>query len=360
MAFINGKKVLFSASITGNTNKAVVFNDYDAMITDLNALPGTAYAVGQNIFIITLNVPDLWISSIATESVPYTYVDDATLANEIKTNGSVQIGYYVLSALETQKVDLTEYVKNTDIAQNRGTAGLIRWNSHHGWLMTDDGYLYLQRMGRTQIDARKTYSWLDCSNVDDIVASGLTTNKLTLTDEEKASAQKWLGILANSGGINIEMDWSKPQTSGTISKFGHFVDLYHVSSDTYTRAELIGATVQTLYQYIPDSVGIRTTISESHIIEETADGMCICLSGENAYSCAYIYIAYTTNYMPTSFNRYLPSVGVYFTLCKNTDNPYVNSLKKEGTWCIDNGSLDLANNNVIKALMARIEALENK
>ena len=96
-------------------NKAVSFINYSSMITSLNALGNTSYNVGQNIMIVTLQVPDLWVSEIAETSVAYTYVSDDDFVNELTTNGSVQVGYYKLSALETQKVDLTEYAKLVDL-----------------------------------------------------------------------------------------------------------------------------------------------------------------------------------------------------------------------------------------------------
>lgn len=96
-------------------NKAVSFVNYSSMITSLNALGNTAYGVGQNVMIVTLNVPDLWVSEVLEESVQYTYVSDEDLVNELAQNGSVRVGYYVLSALETQKVDLTDYAKTEDV-----------------------------------------------------------------------------------------------------------------------------------------------------------------------------------------------------------------------------------------------------
>lgn len=97
------------------SNKAVSFINYSSMITSLNTLANTSYSVGQNIMIVTLNVPDLWVSEIAEESVSYTYVSDDDFVNELNSNGFIQVGYFKLSALETQKVDLTEYAKNEDV-----------------------------------------------------------------------------------------------------------------------------------------------------------------------------------------------------------------------------------------------------
>lgn len=96
-------------------NKAVSFINYSSMIASLNTLGNTSYNVGQNIMVITLEVPDLWVSEITEEINPYTYVSDDDFINELKTNGSVQVGYYKLSALETQKVDLNDYIKKDSI-----------------------------------------------------------------------------------------------------------------------------------------------------------------------------------------------------------------------------------------------------
>lgn len=100
-------------SIADGANQALSYNNYSAMITAFNALDDDVYKVGQNVMIVTLNVPDLWISEIASSSSTYTYTTDEAFTNALKTNGYVQVGYYKLSALETQKVDLTDYYTKT-------------------------------------------------------------------------------------------------------------------------------------------------------------------------------------------------------------------------------------------------------
>jgi hypothetical protein len=45
------------------------------------------------------------------ENINYTYSTDEDFTNLLKEQGYVQVGYYNLSALETQKVDLTDYAK---------------------------------------------------------------------------------------------------------------------------------------------------------------------------------------------------------------------------------------------------------
>nr|DAJ75853.1 MAG TPA: hypothetical protein [Caudoviricetes sp.] len=109
-------------SIAKGANQALSYGNYSTMITAFNSLANDVYNIGQNVMIITLEVPDLWISGIESTSSSYSYVDDETFVNELKTNGYVQVGYYKLSALETQKVNLDDYVTKTE---NKNKADII-------------------------------------------------------------------------------------------------------------------------------------------------------------------------------------------------------------------------------------------
>lgn len=101
-------------SIAKGANKAISYSNYQSMITQFNTLGKDYYNVGQSIYIVTLNVPDLWISGMGESSSTYTYVDDATFINDLQTNGYVQVGYHKFSMLETLKVDLTNYQTKID------------------------------------------------------------------------------------------------------------------------------------------------------------------------------------------------------------------------------------------------------
>lgn len=102
-------------AIAKGANQAVSFGNYSTMITALNALAKETYRVGQNIYIVTTEVPDLWVSYVTDTSVSYTYVSDVQFINELKASGSVQVGFFKVSALETQKVDLTGYYTKTEM-----------------------------------------------------------------------------------------------------------------------------------------------------------------------------------------------------------------------------------------------------
>ena len=116
-------------SIAKGANQAVSYSNYSSLVTVFNALDDDVYRVGQNFYILTLEVPDLWVSSIDSTSSTYTYTTDAAFINDLETNGYVQVGYYRLSMLETQKVDLTNYVQFTNYA-TQSTGGVAKmWTS---------------------------------------------------------------------------------------------------------------------------------------------------------------------------------------------------------------------------------------
>ena len=115
-------------SIAKGCNKALAYPSYAEMIETLNAMGSDELIRGQNIYIGTVGVPDLWVYSVETENVEYTYVDDLTFVENMDENTTVQVGYYKLAQLETQEVDIvgleTDYntVKN-DIDLLKDTIG---------------------------------------------------------------------------------------------------------------------------------------------------------------------------------------------------------------------------------------------
>ena len=102
-------------------------------------------------------------------------------------------------------VDMSGYVKNTDLVKPYEKAGLVNVNpSAYGiGAYPSNGYLYINPAPNADIDA-KTNACLPIvpSNLDYAVMVALTTNSIALTDEEKAAAQEWLGI----GNIEAALD----------------------------------------------------------------------------------------------------------------------------------------------------------
>jgi hypothetical protein len=99
--------------IAKSATQAISRMNYESCIWELNNAPIGEFTIGQSIMIDTLDVPDLWISNAflsEADYTAYTYTSDEDFVNELK-KGRVRIGHYSVSALETQKVDLTNYVE---------------------------------------------------------------------------------------------------------------------------------------------------------------------------------------------------------------------------------------------------------
>ena len=93
------------------------------------------------------------------------------------------------------KVDLTDYVKNTDYATT-DKAGVIKTTAIYGtYVNKDTGVLSLVSATEDLIMAKaNNYRPIVPKNIDLVVKTGLTTNTIELSDEEKAAAQNWLGV----------------------------------------------------------------------------------------------------------------------------------------------------------------------
>jgi len=96
-------------------NQSLSYKDYSTMITNFNAFEAKQFNIGQNIMIKTLNVPDLWVYEYTEEKADYAYTTDEDFVNALKEQGYVQVGWYKLAQLETQKVDLAGYLEKEDI-----------------------------------------------------------------------------------------------------------------------------------------------------------------------------------------------------------------------------------------------------
>ena len=98
-----------------NIPTARSFSTIQALVTALNGYSNTEINVGSNLYVQALNVPDFWVYERSETNTPYSYTTDQDLINSINQNGYVQIGYYKISKLETEKVDLTNYYDKLQI-----------------------------------------------------------------------------------------------------------------------------------------------------------------------------------------------------------------------------------------------------
>lgn len=76
-----------------------------------------------------------------------------------------------------------------------------------GIYINEQGMLTFTPATTGNIDARSPYLCpITPSNLDYAVKVGITTNVNTLTDEEKAAAQEWLGMTEKLGDIDTALD----------------------------------------------------------------------------------------------------------------------------------------------------------
>ena len=106
---LNGYTVkdAIARNIAKGRNQALAYADYATMVETLNAMDNEQFKVGQNIYIGTVGVPDLWVYSVEPILHDYSHVSDEATVELLKNNGTIQVGYYKLAMLEGQKVDLT-------------------------------------------------------------------------------------------------------------------------------------------------------------------------------------------------------------------------------------------------------------
>lgn len=105
--------------IAKGANRAWACPNYAEVIPILETSSVEEVNLGQSIYINTLNVPDLWVCKKYTDYKGYIYTTDDAFVEDLMSNSehTVQIGYFGVAPLETQKVDLTEYASKEYVKQ---------------------------------------------------------------------------------------------------------------------------------------------------------------------------------------------------------------------------------------------------
>lgn len=210
-----GDSVKLVEQLAKGRQAALSFNTYADFVKEFNALPKDEYSKGQNIYIATLNVPDLWVFAVSDDFAPYTYSSDEDIVDGLRVNGKIRVGYYEIAALETGKVALGELVGFDDIMSPTKPGVAKCLNADFGLHMDgeDKDTLAISQATIDEIKAQSNiFKPITPKNLSPAVKEGVVNNTETLTDEEKASACEWLGALKNVA-IGRELDnvlaWSK-------------------------------------------------------------------------------------------------------------------------------------------------------
>ncbi len=115
------------ASVAMGANQAVAFYSYGQVVAELNEATSSKYNIGQNIYVQPVNTPDLWVYNVHLDHEPYNFSSEENFIQDLKTNKFIRIGYYSLAMLETQVVNLEDYV-----SVDKGTYNTIRLYGRYG------------------------------------------------------------------------------------------------------------------------------------------------------------------------------------------------------------------------------------
>lgn len=146
------------------------------------------------------------------DELPTENIDDNTIYLVPKQDGSGNDYYseylYISGQFEfigSTQVDLTDYVKNTDYGTSNN-GGVAKYYTPNG-VQIAGGFVYTTPATPEQIRNKSNgYVVITPTNNKYAVIDGIAYNSIALTDEEKASAQSWLGIDALVGDINTALE----------------------------------------------------------------------------------------------------------------------------------------------------------
>lgn len=94
-------------AVARGAQQSLAFENYQEAIEYLNNLPFMQLSIGQNIYIRSLNVPDLWVFGTIDIPYNYPYTNDQDFIIHINGKNGGQVGYYILSPLEGSKSVIT-------------------------------------------------------------------------------------------------------------------------------------------------------------------------------------------------------------------------------------------------------------
>lgn len=104
-------KTALANGLAGKSN-TLTYDTYKAFVTAVNALANNALKVGDNVYIKTLDVPDMWVAKVESTATSYTYTNDAAIIDKLNSTTGLQVGYFNFSKLETTKVDVSGIATN--------------------------------------------------------------------------------------------------------------------------------------------------------------------------------------------------------------------------------------------------------
>ena len=198
-------------------SQSKTYNNYQAFVTAVNAMNNTALKVGDNVFIVTQYVPDMWVSAVNSSSATYTYTSDSAIVTALGSANGLTVGYYVFRELETEKVDLTAYQTKTDNGLNTTSKTVVgAINEVKG---TADSALSKANTNATEITnikngTTKVKSAEHADTADSATSAGTATNATNATNVTENIHGHAINDIFETDGITVK----KATRAGTADK----------------------------------------------------------------------------------------------------------------------------------------------
>ena len=214
-------------------SQSKTYNNYQAFVTAVNAMNNTALKVGDNVFIVTQYVPDMWVSAVNSSSATYTYTSDSAIVTALGSANGLTVGYYVFRELETEKVDLTAYQTKTDNGLNTTSKTVVgAINEVKG---TADSALSKANANATEITnikngTTKVKSAEHADTADSATSAGTATSATDATNVTTRINGKAISYIFESDGITIKKATEAKKVAKQLligSSDGTHISLYY-------------------------------------------------------------------------------------------------------------------------------------
>lgn len=252
-------------------SRSISFANYQAFVAAVNDYDNTTFKVGDNAFVKTLGVPDMWVTAVNSQKATYTYTNDQAIVNALNTTNGLTVGYYTFSLLETEKIDLTSYQQKADDGLNttdktvvgainevKGTAdnALSKANTNATEIsQIKDGTTKVKKAERADIasDAVNVTGMINATAISDIFETdGATAKKAT----HASKADNATNVTTNINGKAISSIF---ETNGTTAKEATHAGKA-TSADKATQADSASKVANSLTFSGQNAQGTESTI----------------------------------------------------------------------------------------------------
>lgn len=236
-------------------SQSKTYNNYQAFVTTVNAMNNTALKVGDNVFIVTQGVPDMWVSAVNSSSATYTYTSDSAIVTALGSANGLTVGYYVFRELETEKVDLDDYQTKTDNSLDTssktvvGAINEVRGAANNALLKANTN---ISEISKIKDGTTKVKSAEHADTADSATSADTATNATNVTTNINGHA---ITDIFESNGTNVKY----ATLAGVASKVEHNINFKIAGKTTFYN----GSSARTLEFDTDDFGGDITQTSAS-------------------------------------------------------------------------------------------------